>query len=114
MVLFSQLQPSFNKLDLAFGRLDAPLGLLLKGVQHVYGIDELHRVNRLVRIGLKVIHYLQDTGARETLQRFRGSGRQSPLCLVESEADLVLHLLREAPQVFQRGADPEERLVGYS
>src|SRR5205085_9445252 len=62
-------------------------------------------------VSLKVIHYLQNACTTETLQQFRCSVHQSSLCLIERKPDLVLHFLRETPQVFQRGADPEERLI---
>ena len=84
------LQPLFHKVHDAFRRGYAVLRFLLKGVQHIHRLFQLHRVDRAERVAAMIGNHLQHSGP-DVLQRLGVDVLAAHLRLIESKANLLLH-----------------------
>ena len=85
--------------------------LLLEGMKHVHDASKPYRINGPIRIAVEIVDQLQYRTTAKSSQRFRRYRFAALLHRIQGEADTVLHLGGEAPQVFQTRADKNAGLL---
>ncbi len=101
---FSIAQPRFDQFNVLLGRRDALLRFLLEGMKHVDDACKPYGINGPVRIAVEILDQLKHSTTAESSERLCRYWLPAFLHLVQGEADTVLHLGRESPQVFSNSS----------
>src|SRR6266481_565133 len=112
VVLCSGFHTTLDLRYVALGGCDAFLCLLLKCMQRIHYAGKFNRVDRAIRIPVKVINDLQDSSTPEravTLQRLCCWVLASGLRHEKRVAHRVLNIFRKLLQASPRGSDPKKR-----
>jgi hypothetical protein len=67
-------QARLDQFNVAFGAGDALFRFLLKRMEYVNDTGKTYGVNSPEGVAVKIIDYLEDSAAAESLERFAGSG----------------------------------------
>jgi hypothetical protein len=110
MIFLRGFQPFPDDVKLSRWCLDSLLGLLLKSVKRVDRPDQLHRVDRTIRISVIVRHDFQHAGTAESLEDLGIHVLSTYPSLVESKADRLANLSGKRLQILMGRTHPEDWL----
>jgi hypothetical protein len=98
MIGLGGFQPLLDEVDIALGRFDAALRLLLERVQHIDSRTKANGVNSAVGVPVEILDEFNRT-TTEAFQQLRGWGMLSELCQKLLKAECILHSRRKIPVV---------------